>query len=188
MFGFGKEKVGFSVLLSMYKASCHTVLRHLLEIWNDVEKLPNIKSNSDINDFAVKNLCQGLLINCLDGTDKTTFFDLSVINDYKNFIEKEENSHIKFETYLDKFDAIGDLMADVSQGRPDLSFLAGVLKIAGIEDNEIEKYVAKLNVSFNMDIILGAITAHQSYIKDKKFVLDEDDVELIEWSKLHTKG
>jgi hypothetical protein len=112
MFGFGKEKVGFSVLLSMYKASCHTVLRHLLEIWNDVEKLPNIKSNSDINDFAVKNLCQGLLINCLDGTDKTTFFDLSVINDYKNFIEKEENSHIKFETYLDKFDAIGDLMAD----------------------------------------------------------------------------
>ena len=77
MFGFGKEKVGFSVLLSMYKASCHTVLRHLLEIWNDVEKLPNIKSNSDINDFAVKNLCQGLLINCLDGTDKTTFFDLT---------------------------------------------------------------------------------------------------------------
>jgi len=72
-------------------------------------------------------------------------------------------------------------MADMAQGKPDLSFLAGVLKIVGIDDNEIEKYVDKLNVSFNMDIIFGAITFHQGFIKNKKFFVDEFDNELVEW-------
>jgi len=181
MFGFGKEKVGFSILLSNYNSSCQTTSNELLKIWNVIEELPSIEKNSDINDFAIKSLCRGLIEHCLDGTDKDTFHQLSKMNDVKNFIEKEGNSNITLKDYHDKSEAISDMMADMAQGKPDLSFLAGVLKIVGIDDNEIEKYVDKLNVSFNMDIIFGAITFHQGFIKNKKFFVDEFDNELVEW-------
>ena len=181
MFGFGKEKVGYSVLLSNYKASCHSITKELLKIWDIIEELPNIESNPDINDFAIKPLAMGLITHCLNDKDKDTFRQLSKICDYKNLVEKEGNSNISMDDYAEKAMVISDLMADMAQGSPDTSFLAGILKVVGIPDDEIHAYVEKLNVSFNMDIILGAVTFHQGYVKNKKFFVDEYDNELFDW-------
>ena len=54
MFGFGKEKVGFSILLSNYNSSCQTTSNELLKIWNVIEELPSIEKNSMMLKISLK--------------------------------------------------------------------------------------------------------------------------------------
>ena len=183
MFGLGKEKVGFSLLASAYRAACHSWEKELKTAWSSVEELPDIDNSpySEEIRMATENLALSTLEFTLQQKYKEEFHTMDRMISYKEYSERESKLCPDLESFYAKSEKVDIVMSDAAQGSPDLSFLAGILTLVGIPDNELDDYIQQLNIHFNLDIFQGVISAHQGLVENKKFALDDLDNELIDW-------
>jgi|TARA_B110000483_G_scaffold225944_1_gene286091 hypothetical protein len=183
MFGFGKEKVGYSFLASIYKAACYSWEKELHTAWSSVEGLPgldNIAYSEEVR-MAIEALALGTLEFALPQKYKEEFNSLAKMISYREYSERESKLCLGLESFYAKSEKVDIVMSDAAQGSPDLSFLAGILILVGVPSNKLDGYIRQLNIHFNVDIFQGAIIAYQGLVENKKFVLDDIDNELISW-------
>ena len=183
MFGFGKEKINYLSLVSRYEASCVTLRRKIETAIVRIDEYENFNDAEEDIEIAIQYLARGIMSMALPESEKEEFKIMAKAHDLKIYMNRENRRFDEVKDYLRHYFSLEDPIAEQAQGKPNRSTLAGVLMLLKVDQEKIQVYLDEIEHHFPIEVIQGAFEAHQSFLKNKKIVGDNEDKELIDWLK-----
>ncbi len=181
IFGFGKEEINYSRLISQCHAGYWTFEKHLKEAWNLDNSLPSFEDNEEIILATLRAFVSGMFNYLLQENEKNEFMTMNEIANYKIYLESENASYKEQDSYNKWLDEIDKVLVESSKGHPLKSFLTGLLRLVKVPEESIENKVELMSTKFDEDLMQGFAMATQNFLKDKKIVGDSEDKELADW-------
>ena len=183
MFGFGKEKINYLSLVSRYEASCVTFKRKIETAIVRIDEYENFNDAEEDIEIAIQYLARQTMRMALPESEKEEFMIMAKAHDLKIYMNRENRRFNEVKDYLRHYFSLEDPIAEQAQGKPNRSTLAGVLMLLKVDQEKIQVYLDEIEHHFPIEVIQGAFEAHQSFLKNKKIVGDNEDKELIDWLK-----
>ncbi len=181
MFGFGKEKIGYWMLLSHHTGGCKTIEDNLKSAIKHLPEYKNYKNVSEDIDIAIQQYSRAIAITALPESEIEEYRIMTRAADLKNYMELPDKKIKTAKEYVDRKYEIEDELGKHATGTPNRTFLKGIFYLLGIKDNKMNDLIDEVEDNFPMEIAQGGALVIQNYLKGKKLVMDEVDKELIEW-------
>ena len=183
IFGFGKEKIGYWMLLSHHKSGCKIIEDNLKSA---IERLPEYKNYNNVSediDIAIQQYSRAIAVIVLPESEKEEYSLMTRATDLKNYMESPNKKIKTAKEYIDRKYEIEDELEKFATGMPNKTFLAGVFHLLGVEESKINNLIEEVEDDFPMEIAHAGTLVIQNYLKGKRLVMDEVDNELVEWTR-----
>ena len=183
IFGFGKEKIGYWMLLSHHKAGCKTIENNLKSAIKHIPEYKNYNNVSEDIDIAIQQYSRAISVTALPESEKEEYSLMTRATDLKNYMDSSNKKIKTAKEYVDRKYQIEDKLEKYATGMPNKTFLAGVFHLLGVEESKINNLIEEVEHDFSLEIAQAGVLVVQNYLKGKRLVMDEVDNELVEWTR-----